>query len=116
MTGLTTSPRLVHYLPFIYVVWADGLLTESELDVIRNIVKTDASLDGAERASLLKYLDTAFTPDPDKFRDWKELRQNENLTIDFKNDIPLTDYAIRLGRNVHTSFSGNPYSVSHREY
>ncbi len=116
MTGLTTSPRLVHYLPFIYVVWADGLLTESELDVIRNIVKTDASLDGAERASLLKYLDPAFTPDPDKFRDWKELIQNADLAIDFEKDFPLTDYAIRLAQNVDTSFSGNREGLSHIEY
>ena len=116
MTGSIFPPTVVSYLPFIYVLWADGLLTESELDVVRNIVSTDHSLKDAERDSLLKHLDPEHSPAPDTFRAWKAFIQESGLIIDFEQEFPLTDYAIRLAQGISPDYTGNSGGLSHIEY
>lgn len=106
----------ISYLPFLYVIWADGLLTESELDVVRSIIRADQSMDDHSRKSLLAFLDPSQHPEDEDFEDWKDLFQESGLTIDFEQDFPLSDYAIRLGQTAAAGFEGNRPGLEHIEY
>lgn len=116
MNQLTLSPAEISYLPFIYVVWADGLLTQSELDVVRNVIRKDSSLEDQEQDGLLNTLEPEHSPSPAMFQEWKNIFQERKLNIDFDKDYPLTDYAIRLAGRTTSDFSGNREGLEHIEY
>ena len=116
MLQMTLSPAEISYLPFIYVVWADGLLTDSELDVVRNVLHQDKSLKAEEREELLRSLDPERLPDSSTFQHWKDEIQKQGLTIDFKKEYPLSEFAIRLAQKNTPSFEGNEKGLQHIEY
>ncbi len=116
MNQWISSPAEISYLPFVYVVWADGLLTNSELDVVRNVIHQDESLDAEVGHELLSFLDPKRSPDSSTFQHWKDEIQKQGLTIDFKKEYPLSDYAIRVARKVMPEFEGNETGLQHIEY
>lgn len=89
-------PQVVSYLPFLYIIWADGLLTESELDVVRNTVRSDDTLSDEDREIMVAFLDPDHVPADEVYHTWKDLFKQSDLKFNFEEDYPLTDYAMRL--------------------
>ena len=71
MIETTYSPAELSYLPYIYAIWADGLLTASELDVIQNVIENDPILETEEREKLSRWLMPDQSPAPSTFEAWK---------------------------------------------
>ncbi len=107
MTHDILTPQMISYLPFLYTIWADGLLTDSELDVIRHVIQSDDLLTETDRGNLLRFLNPEEVPLDPVWQHWKQLFQNSNLLIDFEQDYPLTDYAVRLARSINPEFESN---------
>lgn len=116
MIRLAYSPAEMSYLPFIYTIWADGLLTASELDVIKNVIEKDALLNSEEKAHLFSALVPDYSPDKRIFSTWKNKIQNTGLSPDFDQKYPLTDFAIRIARQKDPEFTGNREGLEHIEY
>ncbi|MBY5957647.1 acyl-CoA dehydrogenase family protein [Membranicola marinus] len=116
MNHPTSSASKLSYLPFIYIVWADGLLTDSELEIVRYTLRNDSTLREQERTELFKMLDPQRKPDSKTFKNWKESIQNNKLTIDFEKEYPLSDYAIRHARKQFPDFKGNEEGLQHIEH
>ena len=57
-------------LPFLYVAWADGLLTPSEIAVVRDRVAAMGWLADADRERLAGWLDPAAPPDATTYFGW----------------------------------------------
>ena len=56
------DPRLLPFLPMIYVAWADGDLSSDELVAIRDQVRVQPDLEEAVRLGLAGWLDPAYPP------------------------------------------------------
>lgn len=110
------TPAKISYLPMLYVVWADGLLTNSELDIVRHIIQKDASLSSSEKGELLGFLQPDRVPKPSIFQKWKNIIQDAALEIDPTKKHPLTDFSLRLARVLDPGFSGNIDGLEHIEY
>ena len=58
------DPRLLAFLPMVYVAWADGVLSEAELDRLRAQVGGLTWLGKVARDALMSWLDPSAPPDP----------------------------------------------------
>lgn len=116
MIQTTLSPAELSYLPFIYTIWADGLLTASELDVIRNVIEKDPVLSAGERNHLSRWLVPEKSPDEVVFEQWKTILNAPGLSVDLEEKYPLTDFAIRLARSEDPDFGGYQEGLQHIEY
>lgn len=68
---ITTPPAgLLPFLPMLYVTWADGVLTPSELQMLQRKVARQRWLDAAERDILCSYLDPARPPEACQLQEW----------------------------------------------
>lgn len=116
MIETTYSPAELSYLPYIYAIWADGLLTASELDVIQNVIENDPILETEEREKLSRWLMPDQSPAPSTFEAWKNTINNAGIKIDFEKEYPLADFAIRIARSENPEFKGHIKGLQHIEY
>ncbi|HLT94310.1 MAG TPA: hypothetical protein VKZ56_07095, partial [Membranihabitans sp.] len=70
MTHDILTPQMISYLPFLYTIWADGLLTDSELDVIRHVIQSDDLLTETDRGNLLRFLNPEEVPLDPVWQHW----------------------------------------------
>ncbi|MFT6867241.1 MAG: acyl-CoA oxidase [Cyclobacteriaceae bacterium] len=90
------NPSLYAFLPMFYMVWADAILTPSEIIKIRELVDKQAWLSSEERDFLLSNLDPAKPPKPNELKSWLvEIRRiADDLTPEMRNS--LVDIGLKL--------------------
>lgn len=64
------NPALYAFLPVFYMVWADAVLTPSEIQNIRDLIDKQNWLKPEERDLLLQNLDPKNPPSPDELKSW----------------------------------------------
>jgi acyl-CoA oxidase len=69
---LSKNPSLYVFLPLLYTVWADAVLTPSEVAALEATINGQAWLTKEERQFLLSQLNPASPPSPDELMDWRE--------------------------------------------
>ena len=70
------SRGVASVLPFLYVAWADGLLTPSEIDAVRARIEREDWMTDADRAQVAGWLDPAAPPDATTYFGWvRTIRQ-----------------------------------------
>lgn len=93
--SLQEHPRLYIFLPLLYVVWADALLTPSELEALKKLMATQKWLSPDEKKLLLDQLSPDQPPSPDELKRWlEEIRQ----VIRPSEKIHLADIGVNLAR------------------
>lgn len=79
------NPSLYAFVPIFYMVWADAILTPSELLNIRELINKQAWLKEEEKVFLLSNLDPKSPPSPDQLKSW--LRAIKQLSGDMTGDM-----------------------------
>jgi acyl-CoA oxidase len=75
---LKSNPNLYVFLPILYTVWSDAVLTPSELKSMRMFIEKQDWISADERQFLFKQIDPATPPSPDDLRNWlEEIRKVE---------------------------------------
>ncbi len=69
---LKDNAALYVFLPIFYTVWADAVLTPSEVAMLEGLIKSQPWLTENDRAFLLAQLDPASPPSPDELMNWRE--------------------------------------------
>jgi len=69
---LSKNPSLYVFLPLFYTVWADAVLTPSEVAAVEATINGQAWLTTDERKFLLSQLNPASPPTPDELIGWRE--------------------------------------------
>lgn len=64
------DPALVATLPFLYIAWADGLLTPTEIATIRTRLEAQPWMTDAARTHLTRWLNPAQPPTPAEYKAW----------------------------------------------
>ena len=68
--GTPDSPGIASVLPFLYIAWADGLLTPTQIEQIRTRIKAQRWLNEEERRRLCVWLDPQNPPDATTYYRW----------------------------------------------
>ena len=64
------SPGIMSVLPFLYIAWADGLLTPTQIEQVSSRIKEQLWLSAEERRSLRRWLDPQHPPDATTYYGW----------------------------------------------
>jgi acyl-CoA oxidase len=89
---LKKNPDLYVFLPILYTVWSDAVLTPSEVATLEGLIDSQAWLKPEERIFLRSQLDPQCPPSPDEFLDWRtEIRKVTNSA-----SSSLVDLGIKL--------------------
>ncbi len=69
---LKKNADLYVFLPILYTVWSDAVLTPSEIAMLQGLIESQAWLTADERSFLLAQINPASPPSPDEFMAWRE--------------------------------------------
>ena len=90
---LKKNPDLYVFLPILYTVWSDAVLTPSEISTLQGLLESQAWLTQEERSFLIAQINPATPPSPDEFMAWREaIRQVTNGAT----ETSLADLGIKL--------------------
>ncbi len=70
---LKKNADLYVFLPILYTVWSDAVLTPSEIATLQGLIESQDWLNKEERSFLLEQINPASPPSPDEFIAWREL-------------------------------------------
>ncbi len=92
------NPTLYAFLPLFYMVWADAVLTPSEIKRVHKLLEKQEWLSDDEREFLLSYLDPVSPPSPNQLKSWlKEIRKtSDHLSPEMKSS--LVEIGIKLAQ------------------
>ncbi|MBT1705035.1 acyl-CoA dehydrogenase family protein [Chryseosolibacter indicus] len=92
---LKENPNLFVFLPIYYLVWSDTLLTNEEVDLLKDLLSKQSWLKENEKTFLLDHLDPSNPPSTDDLKLWlEEIRKV--LNKDQATSETLADIGIRL--------------------
>lgn len=96
------NPDLLVFLPVLYAVWADDILTPGETQALTSSIHQQKWLTQAERDLLANYLNPKTPPGPQELKSW--LQEIQRVQPDPARRETLTDIGLRL---VQTRQSGS---------
>ncbi len=86
---------ILHYIPFLYVIWADDLLSPSEISVVMRALEED-SITLEEKRQIENWLNTSEPPSSETIKEWKSLIDNSNVKLVESDPYPLTAFSQKL--------------------
>ncbi len=95
---LQDNPNLCVFLPLVYVVWADNVLTPDELRVIKDRISRQSWLTEKEKEFLIEQVNPQLPPAPAELKKWLEAVQK----------VPLgpADTLAEIGRKTAEFYAG----------
>ncbi len=84
------SSGVLQYIPFFYVIWADNLLSASEVAVVQRALDHDDSLSKDEKATLARWLDRDHPPSDDEMKNWKQTISDSGAKLVESEPYPLS--------------------------
>ncbi|HCW06782.1 MAG TPA: acyl-CoA oxidase [Cytophagales bacterium] len=100
-TQLKSNPSLFVFLPLIYTVWSDAVLTPSESATLEGLIESQPWLSAEEKKFLRSKIDPSSPPSADDLMNWKEEIKKAAERTDGKS---LVDIGFQLVRT-HGSLS-----------
>src|SRR5690606_27280504 len=93
---LEKNPNLYIFIPLLYTVWSDSVLTPDEIKSLHQIIEKQEWLTSEERKILLEQLDPLAQPAPDEFKGWMDEIRNVLSPVAIDNRDRLVDIGIKL--------------------
>ena len=90
------SPSVKGFIPMIYVAWADGLLSPSEIRIIRQEIRQLPQLTDAEKNQLYNWIDPGHWPDEETFKAWMSMMKETRAEIDLKETQTIVDLGMAM--------------------
>ncbi|MEQ8425506.1 MAG: hypothetical protein RIA63_12400, partial [Cyclobacteriaceae bacterium] len=100
---LKNNPSLYVFLPIYYAVWADAVLTPSEISTIQKLVNSQSWLNKEEKEFLLEQLNPASPPTPDELKSWLTEIQKVAGQESADKKLGLVDMGLQLAHLHHSS-------------
>lgn len=89
---IRSNPNLYVFLPILYTVWSDAVLTPTEVKSIQGLIDKQDWLTADERKFLYTQIDPSTPPTSDDLKGWL----NEIRKVEPANDANLVDIGIKL--------------------
>lgn len=94
-------PEILQYIPFFYVIWSDDLVSASEINVVKNAITQDESLNGENRDILLSWLKPENPPENIELKNWKHVISGSKVKLVKHDTFPLTTFSQNLVCHYH---------------
>lgn len=94
------SPALVATLPLLYIAWADGILTPSQIDEIRAHVEGQSWIGEADKEQLRAWLDPRDPPSSTQYNRWIRLIREAAEDVPEAERRSLADLGVAIARGV----------------
>jgi acyl-CoA oxidase len=94
---LQENPNLLVFLPILYLVWSDAVLTPSENKTITDLINSQSWLSDEEKKFLLGQLNPSSPPTSDQLKLW--LEEIRKVTVDKGSTDSLIDIGIKLAKS-----------------
>ncbi len=101
-TTIDIQSRLSVFIPLYYAVWADAVLTPSEVKVVEDMIHIQTWLDDEERLRLIEAIHPQNPPSTDTLKLWLE----QIKALQPKQDATLFALGIQLAKQNGFSFNG----------
>jgi acyl-CoA oxidase len=122
MTGskfLKENPDLYVFLPLLYVVWSDTLLTPGEIAILDTLIGKQGWLSNEEKDFLRSRINPSDNPSPDELHDWldeiKKVMGPETSSNDSLTDIGLRLAAFHAKNGTSKKLQEVGQMISHAE-
>lgn len=96
------TPAVRSFIPMLYVAWADGLLSPSEVQIIHAEIGKLSHLSQAERTLLLRWSDPSEWPSEEVFKSWMQMLKETGRNVDYQS----LDSIVELGLEMSSRASG----------
>ncbi|MBL0764734.1 acyl-CoA dehydrogenase family protein [Marivirga atlantica] len=71
-TYFENNPKLYLFLPMLYVLWADSVLSKRELQLLEELIKSQKWINAEEQDFLEQYLNPENPPSPQTLKKWRK--------------------------------------------
>ncbi|MCM5661884.1 acyl-CoA dehydrogenase family protein [Galbibacter mesophilus] len=95
MKNTKFTADILKYIPFLYVIWSDELISPSEIAVFEKAVKND-SLSNEDKKTLKKWSNPDKSPSDETLKSWKALIDDSGVKLIESDPYPLTYFSMRL--------------------
>ncbi|MBT8184071.1 MAG: acyl-CoA dehydrogenase family protein [Eudoraea sp.] len=96
MQKISYSTGILQYIPFFYVIWADDLLSLSEISVVTKGIEDDPSLSTDDRILLKTWLDKGNPPSNVEIKHWKQTITQAQIKLVESETYPLTNFSQKV--------------------
>ncbi|MCK6617966.1 MAG: acyl-CoA dehydrogenase family protein [Cyclobacteriaceae bacterium] len=96
------NPALFVFLPVLYTVWSDAVLTPTEIKSLEAVIEKQTWLDKEEREFLRSLINPANPPKPSELKNWL----SEILKVSTTPEDSLADIGVKLAA-LHSSGKAN---------
>ena len=93
-TSYTTG--ILQYIPFLYVIWADDLLSLSEISVVTKGIEEDTSLSSNDQIILKAWLNKENPPSNVEIKNWKQTISRAYIKLVESETYPLTNFSQKV--------------------
>ena len=89
------NSKLKIFIPLLYLVWSDDLLTQKEFLTLQNFILSQTWLSAEEQKELISKLDTQSPPSRAQINDWKStidivLKENNSIKSVFEISLVMS--------------------------
>lgn len=96
MEKLQYSKATVQYLPFLYVIWSDDLLSASETNVIKTTISQDDTLSETDIKTINSWLNKELPPKNEEVKGWKKVIDSTKIQLAESDSFPLTLFSQKI--------------------
>jgi acyl-CoA oxidase len=90
------TPSIRSFIPLLYVAWADGLLSPSEVSIIHARIRSLEHLSASEKDLLLQWSTPSKWPDDQVFRTWMQLLKEASKEMDYQSLDSIVELGIEM--------------------
>ncbi|MEL4308571.1 acyl-CoA dehydrogenase family protein [Joostella sp. CR20] len=102
MKNTTYTAEILKYIPFLYVIWSDELLSPSEISVLKKSIEADV-ISKDSKTTLKKWINPEKSPSNETLISWKNIIDESELKLIESDAYPLTSFSKRLASNSQTT-------------
>ena len=96
MKKKTYSLGILQYIPFLYVIWSDDLLSASEIAIAKKAVEQDGTLSIEDRKTLMHWLDRNNPPLDSELKNWKQTISDSKTKLVESETYPLASFSRKM--------------------
>lgn len=102
MDKKTYSAGILQYIPFLYVIWSDDLLSFSEIAVVKKAIEQDPTLEQEDQKYLMKWLRKDASSINKELKNWKRTISNSHIKLIESEVYPLTTFSQKIVCSYYT--------------
>ncbi len=114
-TNTRYTPAVVSFIPLLYVSWADGLLSPSEVQIIQGSISEIEDLSDDERSILMEWSDPKKWPDERTFKRWMTLMKAAGADLKVEMIDSVVELGLHMSKRAQMGDQPHPAHVSVRQ-